>query len=202
MSSSVGAQEEIVKKIRRNAMRGKWQEVFETYKQERALRTAKITGTGDTILHMAVSNGQAKLVADVVELLVLEENNPPQNNVVVIMEGERGESQNMDIVLGVENDEKNTPLHLAARRGNVEMCKKIGSRVPSLIARRNISGETPLFLAAVYGRREAFLWLHYQYMGSPGVSPTDFAHCIRDNDDTILHCALAEGCGNRNNSPL
>ena len=85
-----------------------------------------------------------------------------------------------------------TPLHLAASMGNVEMCRKIGGTDPSLIARRNVAGETPLFLAALNGRKQVFLWLHYQYMSHPGASSSDSAHCIRDNGDTILHCTIAQ----------
>ncbi|KAK4256087.1 hypothetical protein QN277_009000 [Acacia crassicarpa] len=63
MSSSVGAQDVNLEKMRSDAMRGKWREVFEKCKQNRALDTAMMTGTGDTELHMAMSNGQEKLVA-------------------------------------------------------------------------------------------------------------------------------------------
>ncbi|XP_028789093.1 serine/threonine-protein phosphatase 6 regulatory ankyrin repeat subunit A-like [Neltuma alba] len=104
------------------------------------------------------------------------------------------ESWNVKAVLGAENDRKNTPLHLAAIRGDVKMCRKMGDGDPSLIARRNIDGETPLFLAALHGNKEAFLWLYYLYVGIHDVSSTDIDQCIRNNnDDTILHCAIAEG---------
>ncbi|XP_028789096.1 uncharacterized protein LOC114745120 isoform X2 [Neltuma alba] len=174
-------------------MGGKWSEAFERCKQERALWTAKITGTGDTVLHMAVSSGEEKVVANMVEFLVEQEKSFPQNDVVVTMDEDDGETWNMNTVLSAENDRKNTPLHLAAIEGSVEMSRKIGGTDRSLIARRNIAGETPLFLAALNGRKKAFLWLHYLYVGSHGVSSTGFAHCIRDNEDTILHCAIAEG---------
>ncbi|KAI9110464.1 hypothetical protein K1719_018330 [Acacia pycnantha] len=176
MSSSVGAK--ILEKLRSDAMRGRWSEVFETCKQNRFLYAEKITGTGDTVLHMAVSNGQEKLVANALKFSV---------------KGGDLESRIVNIVLRAENDRKNTPLHLAAVKGKVEMCKKIGRTDPSLIARHNISGETPLFLAALYGRKEAFLWLHYLYMEFREVSSTDLAHCIRDDNSTILHGAIAEG---------
>ncbi|KAI9110482.1 hypothetical protein K1719_018348 [Acacia pycnantha] len=140
---------------------------------------------------MAVSNEQDKVVSNMVNLLVLEEKKLGQNNVVVTVDGDGEESWNVNIVLGAENDRKNTPLHLAASMGNVEMCRKIGDTDPSLIARRNVAGETPLFLAVLNGRKQVFLWLHYQYMSHPGVSSNDSAHCIRDNGDTILHCTIA-----------
>ncbi|XP_054813873.1 uncharacterized protein LOC129314458 [Prosopis cineraria] len=203
-------------KLRRDARRGKWSEVFETYEKERALRTTKITATGDTVLHMLVSNGEEKMVANLVDFLVREEKGLKAQNKdvmvpvdgddeetqnkdeVVPVDGDDGETENKDVVvpvnvvLGAQNTRKNTPLHLAASMGKVEICKKIGRAVPSLIAKRNIAGETPLFLAALCGKKNAFLWLHYIYRSRyPEVSPTD--HCIRNDKDTILHCAIAEG---------
>ncbi|KAI9111149.1 hypothetical protein K1719_017760 [Acacia pycnantha] len=180
-----------LEKLRSDAMKGNWSDVCETYKQERALRMDKITPTGDTVLHMAVSNWEVDLVEDMVDFLVQEEKSLTQDNVVVTVDGGGGDesSWNKNIFLGVENDRKDTPLHLAGAMGSDWICKKIGGTDPSLIARRNINGETPLFLAALNGCRRTFLWLHYLYK----VSPTDFAHCIRDNQDTILHCAIAEG---------
>ncbi|XP_028789087.1 transient receptor potential cation channel subfamily A member 1-like [Neltuma alba] len=165
-------------KLHSDAMGGKWSEAFERCKQDRALWTAKITGMGDTVLHMAVSSGEEKVAANMVKFLVEQDDE---------------ETWNMNTVLGAKNDRKNTPLHLAAIEGYIRMCRKIGEADPSLIARRNIAGETPLFLAALNGHKKAFLWLHYLYVGSHGVSSTGFAHCIRDNEDTILHCAVAEG---------
>ncbi|KAK4256099.1 hypothetical protein QN277_009012 [Acacia crassicarpa] len=198
MSSSVDTQEEKDKKVeelRRDAEKGEWSKVIQAYEQERALRMAKITPTGDTVLHVAVSYGEEKVVEGIVNILDQEEKSHTQDNVVVIVDGDGGgdSSWNKNIFLGVENDRKDTPLHLAGAMGIVRICKKIGGTDPSLIARRNIDGETPLFLAALYGQRDTFLWLHYLYVRSHEVSSTDFAHCIRDNHDSILHCAITGG---------
>ncbi|XP_054812925.1 uncharacterized protein LOC129313661 isoform X2 [Prosopis cineraria] len=170
-SSDVELQENKRDKLRSAAMKGKWSEVIEMYKQERDIRTVAITATRDNVLHMAVSSGDAKVVADIVDFVCAER----------------------DVVLRAYNDRNNTPLHLAASMGNVEMCRKIGDADPSLVTRCNIAGETPLFLAALYGNKTAFLWLHYLYIESPEVSSTDFSHYMRNNGDTILHCAIAEG---------
>ncbi|KAI9111241.1 hypothetical protein K1719_017852 [Acacia pycnantha] len=87
------------------------------------------------------------------------------------------ESGERDNILGAANLKGNTPLHLAASIGNVEMCN-------------NHEGETPLFTAVPYSRRNAFLWLHYcLYPDSPAVSST---HYVRNNKDTILHCAIPQ----------
>ncbi|XP_028753381.1 uncharacterized protein LOC114712980 [Neltuma alba] len=125
MSSSVRSVEEKLEKLRRDIRRGKWPEVFETYKQERALRTAKITVMGDTVLHMAVSDEEEQVVAKMVDLLVLEEQVRAQNNVALTVDGDGEGSQNMNIILGAKNDRNNTPLHLAATVGNIKMCKKM-----------------------------------------------------------------------------
>ncbi|XP_028789088.1 uncharacterized protein LOC114745114 [Neltuma alba] len=125
MSSLVGEQQEKLEKLQSDGWRGKWLEVLETCKQESALRTAKITMTGD--------------------FLVQEEKCLTQNNLVVTVDGDNEESSNMNVILGAENDRKNTPLHIAASMGKVAICKKLGRANPSLIARRNIAGETPLF---------------------------------------------------------
>ncbi|KAI9070555.1 hypothetical protein K1719_047482 [Acacia pycnantha] len=183
MSSSV--ERDKVEDLRRDAENDEWLKVIQAYKQESTLRTAKITPTGDTVLHMAVSNGVENIVADMVDFLVQEEKSTTQD-----IESRR----NKKIFLGVENDRKDTPLHLAGAMGNDRICEKIGRTDPSLIASRNINGETPLFLAAFYGWRRSFLWLHYLYKQSHEVSSTDFALCIRDNhDNNILHCAIAGG---------
>lgn len=186
-------------KLRSDARRGKWSEVFETYKKERALRTTKITATGDTVLHMLVSNGEEKVVANLVDFLLREEKALNEEVAAVPVAVDDEETENKDVVvpvnvvLGAQNTRKNTPLHLAASMGKVEICKKIGRAVPSLIAERNIAGETPLFLAALCGKKNAFLWLHYIYTSRDPkvVSSTD--HRIRNNEDTILHCGIAEG---------
>ncbi|XP_054813261.1 uncharacterized protein LOC129313889 [Prosopis cineraria] len=177
-SSDVELQENKRDKLFSAVMKGKWLEVIEMYKQERDVRTVEIT-TRDNVIHMAALSGDAKVVANIVDF----------------------ECEERDIVLRAGNDRKNTPLHFAASMGNVEICRKIGG-ADSLVTMRNIAGETPLFLAAFHGKKQAFLWLHYLYMESPGASSTnhragasstDHPYWRRNNEDTILHCAIAEG---------
>ncbi|KAL6191272.1 hypothetical protein ACLB2K_037663 [Fragaria x ananassa] len=52
-------------------------------------------------------------------------------------------------VLSIANDRGNTPLHLAARVGNVQVCHSIAAKAASLVSLGNVEGETPLFLAAL-----------------------------------------------------
>ncbi|KAI9082918.1 hypothetical protein K1719_035061 [Acacia pycnantha] len=128
-----------------------------------------------------------------VDLVCGERINEEDYNSPLLLPSRDENDYHIKLVLGAEDDEGN-PLHLAASMGNVEMCKKISGVDPLLIAKRNNASETPLFMAALHGHIKPFLWLYCGYMGIPGVSSTDIAHCIkRDNGDTILHCALEGG---------
>ncbi|KAK9945237.1 hypothetical protein M0R45_010762 [Rubus argutus] len=73
--------------------------------------------------------------------------------------------------------------------GNVRMCKCI-AKSPSLVGIPNKDKETPLFLAALHGKKDAFLCLHY--ICTPDESQQIFySYCRREDGDTILHCAIA-----------
>ncbi|KAK4256083.1 hypothetical protein QN277_008996 [Acacia crassicarpa] len=163
--------EDLENYLRSAATDGNWYEVLEMYKQNKQLRTAKITVTGDTVLHMAVSSGRDYDVQEMVELVcgkisTLDYTWPP------LLPSRDENDDEKKRVLGARDDNgNNTALHLAASKGNVEMYKKIISGLdPLLIAKHNYAGETPLFMAALHGNRETFLWLYYGYMGIPGVS--------------------------------
>ncbi|XP_047154685.1 alpha-latrotoxin-Lhe1a-like [Vigna umbellata] len=155
-------------------MKGEWEEVERTFEKDKKAHTAKITKTGDTALHVAVTDGQDDVVGKLVKLICSETE-----------EGKRKEA------LGIQNKRKNTALHLAASMGSVEMCKYIASAEASLLSMRNVDGETPLFLAALHGRKEVFLFLHY-FSNNNHPEPLDYySNCARTNDDTILHSAIA-----------
>ena len=62
--------------------------------------------------------------------------------------------------LRIGNEEGDTPLHLAASIGNVQMCNCITAKDPNLVGVRNREAETPLFMAALHGQKDAFLFLH------------------------------------------
>ena len=84
----------------------------------------------------------------------------------------------------IKNNMGNTLLHLAALIGNVSMCKCIADGNERLVGARNGKNETPLFLAAQQGKKEAFLCLLEICRGEP------FEYCRRDDGETILHCAI------------
>jgi ankyrin repeat protein len=150
-----------------NAMKGQWEKVLEAYRKSISAQKAEITRTKETPLHVAIADGQTEIAIYLVDIILNNEDNNASN-----------------AVLSIANDRGNTPLHLAARLGNEQVCHRIAANDYRLISVRNVEGETPLFLAALNGNIKAFLCLHF--------------HCqekhhslIRDNNgDTILHAAI------------
>nr|KYP40681.1 Ankyrin-2 [Cajanus cajan] len=158
------------KRLFKLCMKGKWKKVVETYEKEKNAHTERITRTGDTALHVAVTDGQDDVVLQLVKLICSVDK----------------------LALGITNERKNTALHFAASMGSVEMCECIASADASLLSVRNVDGETPLFLAALHGRKQAFMTLHYSciYHTNPKDS-NYYSNCRRADGDTILHSAIA-----------
>ncbi|XAR61163.1 hypothetical protein NMG60_11034791 [Bertholletia excelsa] len=151
------------KELFKCAMKGSWNEVKKIYRNHAEVRNAKITRSGDTALHIAVSDGKEEIVKDLVELI-------PKD----------------DKALAIQNDEGNTPLHLAAALGNVRMCTCIATRDPKLIGVRNGEKETPFFVAVLNGSKEAFLCLHTLC----GSNTKGYDYCRKSDGESILHCAI------------
>ncbi|CAN6561253.1 unnamed protein product [Malus baccata var. baccata] len=159
--------EKMKKYLLKVAMQSKWEEVVRTYKFNKKARGAKITKSGDTALHIAVSDGQEEHVEELVKLITAEERK-------------------------IQNERGNTPLHIAAWMGNVTMCSCLANGHPSLVTTFNVDNETPLFLAAVYGKKDAFLCMHHIYIPTLGDDHGKrYNYCRRSNGDTILHCAIS-----------
>ncbi|KAK7303174.1 hypothetical protein RJT34_14076 [Clitoria ternatea] len=156
-------------------MRGQWQEVLEAKKKNPATLEAKITKAEDTVLHIAIYVGQTSFVTSLLDNI----------------------SQEVCChILQMQNSKGNTPLHLAAELGNVELCNNIAKRDPkNLISRRNLEGETPLFLAAVHGKRDAFFCLHGHQQSNSGDDDDDQSVndslATKNNGDTILHSTIS-----------
>ncbi|KAM1805359.1 hypothetical protein ACFX11_031351 [Malus domestica] len=157
----------IKKHLFRIAMQRKWEAVVRTYKLNKKAHGAKITKSGDTALHLAVSDGQEKHVIELVKQIMKEQ-------------------------LQIQNERGNTPLHIAAWMGNVKMCCCLAKAQPSLVSTFNVDNETPLFLAAVYGKKDAFLCMHHIYTPTFGDDPQKrYNYCRRNDGDTILHSAIS-----------
>ncbi|KAJ4722999.1 Ankyrin repeat protein [Melia azedarach] len=67
----------------------------------------------------------------------------------------------------------------------MEMCTFMASKDPTLVAARNKESETPLFSAALHGKKTAFLCLHSFNQQNDG------SLCRKSNGDTILHSAIS-----------
>ncbi|XP_008235416.2 PREDICTED: uncharacterized protein LOC103334252 [Prunus mume] len=141
-----------------------WKEVVAIYRLDPRARKAKITESGDTALHVAVSDNQEEHVEELVKLVSTDE-------------------------LQIRNEQGNTPLHIAATMGNVRMCECIAKHHPLLVYAFNKENETPLFLAALHGKKAVFLCLHY--ICSLHDDQQRYKYCRRKDGNTILHCAIA-----------
>ncbi|KAB9049540.1 hypothetical protein FH972_026940 [Carpinus fangiana] len=149
------------------AVKGKWEEVVNIYQWTPLAHKVKITKSGDTALHIAVSHGNEEIV----EQLIAE---------IISPQGGSKEA------LKIRNKIGNTALHVAASMGSVGMCQCIAKVDPLLVGVRNEDGETPFFLAAVHGKKEAFLRL----LDVCGSKDTCEVYSRRNNGDTILHVAV------------
>ncbi|KAI9072827.1 hypothetical protein K1719_045195 [Acacia pycnantha] len=153
------------------AMRGEWEKVIELYKDDVSLHNARITRSGQTALHIAVSDGKENVVKQMLQVM-------SQNDQLELVRA-----------LQTHNHRGNTALHLAASMGNATICRIIASVEATLVDDRNDGGETPLFLAALHGRKQAFISLHR--IRNPNImDPPFYGNCRRNKGDTILHCAI------------
>ncbi|XP_060676319.1 uncharacterized protein LOC125420581 [Ziziphus jujuba] len=149
-------------------MKGKWKQVIHIYAAESKTHEVKITRSGDTALHVAVSDGQEDIMEQLLEIISRE--GPVHAEKLLLTKNESG----------------NTPLHIAASMGNMRMCSCIAIVKPSLIGAFNNDRETPFFLTALRGKKEASLCLHQNCEPGQGSS-----YCRRMGGKTILHCVIA-----------
>ena len=128
------------KQLFENVMKGAWEEVVKTYENDHRAYKAKITKSGHTELHLAISEVQYEIVEKLVELI---KRNPAE----------------VKEVLRIKNKRGHTPLHIAARTGNVRICACITAVDPTLLHVRDDKCKTPIYSAVQYGRKKAFLYL-------------------------------------------
>lgn len=167
MTTPIEEMSEIMKnKLFQMAMEGAWDKVVEIYARNQEAHMVKITRSGDTALHMAVSDGQEEIVEELIH---------------IISNGPVGKK-----ALRIRNEHGNTPLHVAASMGIVGMCQCIAQVDSELVGARNKDSETPFFLAAFHGKKEAFLCLLRICGRSAG-----YEYSKKNDGETILHCAIA-----------
>ncbi|PON98125.1 Transmembrane protein [Trema orientale] len=189
----------------RSAMQSGWDAVVKLYMSDPRPHLTTISGSGYTALHVAVADGEEDIVQKLVDAIkshwyVNNAFKVPRD--VINMKEESGglffclpeadEIKDGETVinspLGIKNSKGNTPLHLAASIGNVRMCKYITDvGYEALLEDCNDAGESPLFLAALHGRKEAFLFLNSLLKTQASENHVN----KRNNRDTILHCAVS-----------
>ncbi|CAL5427611.1 unnamed protein product [Camellia sinensis] len=155
-------------------------------------------------LHLAVSDGQVQFVKLLVDTIYNHDGGggegEPEDASEQVEEGLGGEGEPEDPsvqdeeglgpeALTIKNERGNTPLHLAAASGSFEMCYWIAIKHPNLIFIRNNEKMNPLFLAALNGKKDAFLCLDNL---SSNKKPLP-EYCRGSNGDTFLHAALNGG---------
>ncbi|XP_059665346.1 uncharacterized protein LOC132311460 isoform X2 [Cornus florida] len=150
------------KRLFKSAMEGDWKEVVNLYQKHPEVHKAKFRRSGDTALHVAISSGQEDVVLQLVNLVRSNE------------------------ALKVKNERGNTPLHFAASLGLVRACNSIASKDSKLIGVRNYDSETPFFLAALNGKLDVFLRLHYMFDSTE----QGYLYCRRSDGETVLHSAI------------
>ncbi|KAG6673553.1 hypothetical protein I3842_16G117300 [Carya illinoinensis] len=156
----------------KNAMKGQWREVVEIYQNEAWIHKEKITRSGETALHIAVSDGQKKIVEQLITAIKSQT------------------YQNAKKAVSVENKQGNTALHFAAskEKERPSMCESIAEVDPFLVFCRNCEGETPIFLAAFHGNRGAFLYLHRICAAETNQDGYDYS--TKYDGNTTLHSAI------------
>eukprot|EP00261_Vitis_vinifera_P032374 XP_019073617.1 PREDICTED: uncharacterized protein LOC109122025 [Vitis vinifera] len=115
---------ERIKRDLTEGITGSWESVVKIYEEHPEAHTMKIGILKNTALHIAVESRRGDTVEKLVEQITKRTKKNPED------------------VLSKENERGNTPLHLAASLGNIEMCKCITVR---------------------HGKKDAFLWLYKEF---------------------------------------
>ncbi|KAI9109947.1 hypothetical protein K1719_018988 [Acacia pycnantha] len=97
------------KKLFPCAMRGEWEKVIELYKDDVSLHNARIIRSGQTALHIAISDGKEDVVKQMLHVML-------------------SQKHQLELVraLRTHNHRGNTALHLAASMGNTHNCQRGG----------------------------------------------------------------------------
>ncbi|THG16213.1 hypothetical protein TEA_008572 [Camellia sinensis var. sinensis] len=172
-------------------MKGQWELVVEIYKKYAEVHRTKISISGDTALHLAVSVGQDKFVKQLVDTIYEADEHggggePTAARVARSVQIGGGEEEKAPKALRIKNERGNTPLHLAAASGSLAMCDSIANKHPNLIFIQNKEQMNPLFLAALNGKKDAFLCLDNLCCDKKPL----LEYCRGSNADTFLHAAL------------
>ena len=149
---------------------GSWESVVKIYEEHPEAHTMKIGKLKNTTLHIAVESQREDTVKQLVQITKSTWEKPED-------------------VLSIENERGNTPLHLAASLGNIEMCKCITGEYKLLLGKRNKESETPLFLAVRHGKKDTFVWLYKEFEDDTKAHEC----CGIEGGGTVLYCAIEGG---------
>ncbi|KAL8048435.1 hypothetical protein ABFX02_07G065500 [Erythranthe guttata] len=158
-------------------MKGKWREVVDIYEKHPIAHETRLTKSEDTALHIAIStyNSRSK-----------------NSNHEKLVEKMISHISSSFEILSIKNVRGETPLHLAAAVGWVNICKVIASKNWELVRIRNVNGETPFFPAVHCGNSRSFLCLREIYnKGTKGNEPDENFWRRNKDGNTILHSAIS-----------
>ncbi|KAM7496015.1 hypothetical protein LguiA_020429 [Lonicera macranthoides] len=152
MTMSIGQSK---KTLFRSAMKNDWGKILDICGKTPKAHTVQTTRTGDTLLHLAVADGEEEVVRQLAELITKPENKAIKSTAL----GISNERKNMlrmakPDLIGYCNVDGETPFFLAALHGKLDaflcldiICKEKGKNGLSY-ARRN-DGESVLHTAMV-----------------------------------------------------
>ncbi|XP_052306579.1 uncharacterized protein LOC7480678 isoform X2 [Populus trichocarpa] len=185
------------------AMSDGWDKVIEIYTRKSVAHCAKITNSGNTALHIAVMDGKKTTVEQLVSLMSIEEaakalrvknerGNTPLHLAAFVGNASLCDCLASKIYLDEEfrNSSRNEQ-----DKNNQNSSDKIGAGYEKycILGERNKENQTPLFLAAVMGKTDAFLCLHshvlHRYRESYYTGGKSFY--TGNKGDTILHVAIS-----------
>jgi ankyrin repeat protein len=146
----------------RELLKGDWQAMRRYFMEHNEHLYAPMTVSMDTALHIAVYSGNVKLLKKLLSVEAME----------------------MDVKMlhELKNDSGNTPLHVAAAAGNIEMALLLIEKDKELLETPNNNGQTPLFTAAAYG------WIDMVEFLDPRVK--DKKKHRKTGEESILHVAV------------
>ncbi|KAJ6416346.1 hypothetical protein OIU84_002240 [Salix udensis] len=114
------------------AMEAEWNKLVDYYKDHSEDLFTPVTGSSDTVLHLAIQSNEEQ----------------PLKNLLEIMEKSESPLTADERFLKKKNKFGNTALHEATIYGNYEAVTLLVDLCPDLIKIGNVLGETPLFTAA------------------------------------------------------
>lgn len=163
------------KRLFQSAVKGEWDEVLQSCTKATWPLCIRITKSLDSLFHLAANNK----LEDIFEKLLQNLSPLPQPK------GSRYAMMGLEMA----NKKGNNALHIAASIGNVNLCHRIIQCTDSkLLSVCNNEGEAPLFLAAVNGHKDAFLYINKYYLQKEAGYP----YCKRNDGETILHVAISQ----------